>query len=37
MKDKTIKNIRICCYVALVFCALWIVVMVNYLIADILG
>ena len=37
MKDKTIKNIRICCYVALVFCALWVVVMVNYLIADILG
>ena len=37
MKDKTIKNIRICCYVALAFCALWIVVMVNYLIADILG
>ena len=37
MKDKTIKNIRICCYVALAFCVLWIVVMVNYLIADILG
>ena len=37
MKDKTIKNIRICCYVALAFCVLWIVVMVNYLIADVLG
>ena len=37
MKDKTIKNIRICCYVALLFCALWVAIMVNYLIADILG
>ena len=37
MINKTFKNIRICCYVALVFCALWIVVMVNYLIADVLG
>lgn len=37
MKDKTFKNIRLCCYVALAFCALWIVVMVNYLLANVLG
>ncbi len=37
MKDKTQKSIRICCYVALAFCALWAGLMVNYLIADILG
>ena len=37
MKDKTLKSIRVCCYVALAFCALWVAIMVNYLIADILG
>ena len=25
MKDKTIKIIRICCYVALIFCTVWLV------------
>ena len=25
MKDKTIKIIRICCYVALIFCTIWLV------------
>ena len=34
MKDKTIKNIRICCYVALAFCLVWAGLMVNYLIID---
>ena len=37
MKDKTFKNIRLCCYVALVFCALWIAIFVNYLIGDLRG
>lgn len=37
MKDKTLKNIRICCYVAVAFCVVWAGLMVNYLIADILG
>lgn len=37
MKDKTFKNIRSCCYVALAFCLGWAGLMVNYLIADILG
>ena len=37
MKDKTLKNIRLCCYVALVFCAVWIAIMVNYLICDLVG
>ena len=34
MKDKTMKNIRICCYVALAFCLVWAGLMVNYLIID---
>ena len=34
MKDKTFKNIRICCYVALAFCLVWAGLMVNYLIID---
>ena len=25
MKDKTLKNIYLCCYIALVFCAVWAV------------
>ena len=37
MKDKTLKNIKICCYIALAFCFVWAGLMVNYLIADILG
>ena len=37
MKDKTLKNIRLCCYVALAFCALWAVGTVCYLISDIRG
>ena len=34
MKDKTFKNIRICCYVALAFCLVWAGLMVNYLVVD---
>ncbi len=37
MKNKTLKNIRVCCYVALAFCLVWAGLMVNYVIADILG
>ena len=37
MKDKTLKNIRLCCYVALVFCAIWIAIVVNYIISDLRG
>jgi hypothetical protein len=25
MKDKTLKNIKICCYVALAFCLVWVI------------
>ena len=28
MTNKTLKNIRICCYVALVFCLVWVVAMI---------
>ena len=34
MKDKTLKNIKICCYVALAFCLVWAGSMVNFLIND---
>ena len=34
MKDKTFRNIRICCYVALAFCLVWAGLMVNYLVID---
>ena len=37
MKDKTLKNIRSCCYFALAFCVIWAGVTVRYLIADVLG
>lgn len=25
MKDKTLKNIKICCYIALAFCLVWVI------------
>lgn len=34
MTNKTFKNIRICCYVALAFCFVWAGLMVNYLVID---
>ncbi len=37
MKDKTFKNIRLCCYLAFAFCIIWAILMVNYLVADIFG
>lgn len=37
MKDKTLKNIRLCCYIALAFCVVWAYTMVNFLVVDILG
>ena len=36
MKDKTFKNIRICCYAALAFCVVWAGLMVNYLIIELI-
>ena len=37
MKDKTMKNIRLCCDVALMFCAIWIAIVANYIISDLRG
>ena len=37
MKDKTMKNIRLCCYVAIMFCAIWIAIVANYIISDLRG
>lgn len=36
MKDKTIKNIRLCCCIALAFCVVWAVYMLYYFFAVIL-
>ena len=32
MKDKTIRNIRLCCYIALLFCVIWAVLMIVHFI-----
>ncbi len=37
MKDKTIKNIRLCCYVAMAICLIWTVVVAVGIIGDALG
>ena len=37
MKDKTLKNISLCCFIALVFCVAWAGFIVKYLIVDIMG
>ena len=37
MTNKTSKNIRICCFVALVFCLIWAVSMVTNFIFSIFG
>ena len=37
MKDKTLKNIRLCCCFALAFCIVWAVYMLYYFFAVILG
>ena len=37
MKNRTLKNIRLCCYLALAFCIIWLGYMVYYFIAVVLG
>lgn len=37
MKDKTLKSIRICCYVALILCALWGILYFSNIIRSLLG
>ena len=37
MKDKTLKNIRICCYIALAFCIVWAVSSAINLAANLFG
>lgn len=37
MKNKTFKNIRICCYVALAFCVIWTISMMFTLCVDMFG
>ena len=37
MKDKTLKNIRLCCYIALIFCIIWAGLVAKYLIIDVFG
>ena len=37
MKNKTLENIRLCCYLALFFCLVWAFTMVRYIIADVIG
>ena len=34
MKDKTLRNIKICCYIALASCFVWACLMVRFLIID---
>ena len=37
MVNKTLKNIRLCCYVALAFCVIWMVSMVFTLYVNMFG
>ena len=37
MKEKTLKNIKLCCYIALAFCLVWAILMTYNLIANMFG
>ena len=37
MENKNLRNIRLCCIVAFVFCFIWAGVMVNYFVADLIA
>jgi len=37
MVNKTLKNIRLCCYVALIFCVIWMALMVVTLYVNMFG